>query len=238
MVPRASAVHIRGTAHGLVIRLGNADFDVVLQALQSRLDTGASFFWGGQVAVDTGSQSLTVEQLRRIDQLLQEHGITLRSVFTEAPETRAAAQALGLSAAWSMSAEQSRRKARRIRERRSLNVPSSLSPYLARGTLRSGQAIHHAGDVVVFGDVNPGAEIVAGGDVIVWGRLRGMVHAGAGGKESAVVCAIEMQPTQLRIASHIARPPEPRRWFWRRRAEPEVAMVQDGRIVVVPWNAR
>src|SRR5437763_7095470 len=47
-----------------------------------------------------------------------------------------------------------------------------------RRTIRSGQAIHHTSNIIVVGDVYPGAEIVAGGDIIVWGVLRGMVHAG------------------------------------------------------------
>lgn len=38
---------------------------------------------------------------------------------------------------------------------------------MIRRTLRSGQTIHHDGPVVVYGDVNDGAEIVAAGDVLI-----------------------------------------------------------------------
>jgi septum site-determining protein MinC len=58
-----------------------------------------------------------------------------------------------------------------------------------------------------LGDVNPGAEIIAGGSVVVWGRLRGLVHAGAMGDDTAVICALDLNPTQLRIADQIAIPP-------------------------------
>ena len=47
------------------------------------------------------------------------------------------------------------------------------------GTLRGGQVLHHTGNIVVIGDVNPGAELVATGDIVVFGRLRGIAHAGA-----------------------------------------------------------
>ena len=80
--------------------------------------------------------------------------------------------------------------------------------------------------------MNPGAEIVAGGHVLVWGSLRGTVHAGATGDEEALVCALDMSPTQLRIAGHITRSPEERR----RNPVPEVATVRDGQIVAVPWK--
>ena len=60
--------------------------------------------------------------------------------------------------------------------------------------------------MLVLGDVNPGAEVVAGGSVVVWGRLRGVVEAGqAEGSGPAVVCALDLAPTQLRLGTALAR---------------------------------
>jgi septum site-determining protein MinC len=87
--------------------------------------------------------------------------------------------------------------------------------------------------VVVVGDVNPGAEIIAEGDVLVWGKLRGLVHAGARGNSNAIVGALTLAPTQLRIGSLIARAPEDKR---NRNAPAEIARIKDGRIVVEPWG--
>jgi septum site-determining protein MinC len=95
--------------------------------------------------------------------------------------------------------------------------------------------VRYSGAVLVLGDVNPGAEIVAGGDVIVWGKLRGVVHAGAMGDEHAVVCALELAPTQLRIAGRIAIAPDDRRR--RRQITPEIARIRDGHIVAEGWKA-
>jgi septum site-determining protein MinC len=86
--------------------------------------------------------------------------------------------------------------------------------------------------VVVFGDVNPGAQIIATGDIIIWGRLRGMVHAGAEGDNKAVICALDMSPNQLRIAEYIATAPSDKR----RTVRPEVASVRDNQIVVEAWG--
>jgi septum site-determining protein MinC len=63
-------------------------------------------------------------------------------------------------------------------------------------TLRSGQRIETEHSVIVFGDVNSGAEIIAGGDIVVLGKLRGVAHAGAydttgGGR---VIFALGLQP--------------------------------------------
>ena len=87
--------------------------------------------------------------------------------------------------------------------------------------------------MIVVGDVNAGAEIVADGDVVVWGHLRGTVHAGANGDADAVVCALELSPTQLRIADLIAVSPARRG-----EARPELARIKDRRIVAERWSAR
>lgn len=115
-----------------------------------------------------------------------------------------------------------------------LHVVEAPPPTLYHtGTLRGGQALHHPGNVVIVGDVNPGAEIVASGDVLVFGRLAGVAHAGAQGDEAARVFALDLNATQLRIATFIAAEAEEAR---RVRAVPEAALVRDGRIVIVPFD--
>lgn len=100
-----------------------------------------------------------------------------------------------------------------------------------RRIIRSGQAIHHKSNVVVLGDVNPGAEIVAGGDIIVWGVLRGMVHAGYPDNEQAMVCALQLSPVQVRIAHLLSRPPE----GFAAQPRPEIAIIRQEQIVVETW---
>lgn len=97
------------------------------------------------------------------------------------------------------------------------------------GTLRGGQALHNLGNIVVVGDVNPGAELVASGDIVVFGALRGVAHAGAQGDVHASVHAIELSPTQLRIATFIAADAGDRR---QTPIHPETARVQNDRIVI------
>ncbi len=100
------------------------------------------------------------------------------------------------------------------------------------GTLRGGQALHHDGNIVVVGDVNPGTELVATGDIVVFGRLLGVAHAGAQGDASAKVYALHLVATQLRIATCIAVDEDARR----ASSEPEMAFVRDGRIAIAPFS--
>lgn len=105
---------------------------------------------------------------------------------------------------------------------------------LLQRTLRSGQRVRFDGNVLVLGDVNPGAEIIAAGSVVVMGALRGVVHAGADGDDLATVVALSLLPTQIRIASCITRPPD-----GTERPEscwPEQASLRDGEVVIEKYE--
>ncbi len=109
--------------------------------------------------------------------------------------------------------------------------PDAPSTLYHTGTLRGGQALQHVGNIVVIGDVNPGAELVASGDILVFGALRGVAHAGAQGDASARVHALELAPTQLRIATFIAADAGDRS---QTPIQAETACVQNDRIVIFP----
>lgn len=113
-------------------------------------------------------------------------------------------------------------------------VAITSEPLLLRETLRSGESIRHCGDVVVWGNVNEGAEIVATGNVYVRGTIFGKVHAGAAGDAAAVIRADMLQPTQLRIANVIGLVNRPRRIQYRRRrpGTAQTARIVDGTILI------
>lgn len=75
-------------------------------------------------------------------------------------------------------------------------------------TVRGGEEITSQGSVLICGNVNPGAQIIAGGSIDIRGTCRGTVHAGAFGDASAFIIADRLIPTQIRIASLIARSPD------------------------------
>jgi septum site-determining protein MinC len=113
---------------------------------------------------------------------------------------------------------------------RTLNVPK---------TLRSGASIRFDGDVIVMGDVNPGAEIVATGNILVLGALKGLAHAGAGGNEASFVLGFDLRPTQVRIGRRIAISPSmPGPASGAAGVFPTVARVADGAIVLEPYRTR
>ena len=62
-------------------------------------------------------------------------------------------------------------------------------------SLRSGEEINFDGDVIIYGDVNPGATVKADGNITVIGALRGNAYIRNDGR----VYAVYMKPSQIRI---------------------------------------
>ncbi|MDH5507141.1 MAG: septum site-determining protein MinC [Anaerolineae bacterium] len=217
-------VQIKGIREGLLVTLGEGNWPEVLAALLAEVEKQADFLRGAKLILDVKNHILNAATLGKLRDLLSEEGLSLWAVLSHSPTTEQTAQALGL--------------ATRIHqphpEAESRPMESNLdgdAAILIKRTLRSGNSITHTGHITVIGDVNPGAEIVAGGDIVVWGRLRGMAHAGAEGDESAIVCALDLSPTQLRIAGKIAVPPRERG-----APKPEIALIRDEEVVAELWQ--
>lgn len=95
------------------------------------------------------------------------------------------------------------------------------------GTVRSGQRLSSDGDIVIVGDVNPGAEVVAKGNIAVFGKLRGLAHAGCSGWEKACIISNHLCSKQIRIAGRIAVIPEERT-----PDSAELVKIEDDKIIV------
>ena len=77
-----------------------------------------------------------------------------------------------------------------------------------QGTVRSGEYLEIPGDLLILGDVNPGAIVSAEENIIIWGRLLGIAHAGSKGNSQATISALQLRPVQIRIANKVARGPK------------------------------
>ncbi|MEN4041595.1 MAG: septum site-determining protein MinC [Anaerolineaceae bacterium] len=220
------AVNIKGVKDGLMITLGDGTWTDLQEVLFKHIEERLTFFNGARVALDVGNHILHAADMGILRDRLGNFGVNLWAVLSNSPTTEATAQVMGL--ATRLSAPKPERVVRTL----DTNL-SGESAVLIQRTLRSGFRLAYQGHVVVIGDVNPGAEIVAGGSVVVWGRLRGLVHAGADGNEEATVSALDMNPMQLRIANHISVTPQRKG-----KSQPEIARVQDGRVVAEAWNQK
>lgn len=163
-----------------------------------------------QVCIDTGIKRLTERQLRELENVVREKGLQLREL------------------------RNSENYVKGDSSRETIINPNSqfvegAETVMIRRHLRSGQKFFTHGNIVILGDINPGAEIIAGGNILVMGTLRGMAHAGAMGDEESVIAAFRLNPTQLRIANHITRAPDGERFEVN---SPELARIRAGKVVI------
>ncbi len=114
-----------------------------------------------------------------------------------------------------------------------------------KGNLRSGQDISCEQNVVILGDVKPGANVVSYGSIFILGELRGNAFAGAGGDRNAVIMSLKLDPLQVRIADAIAISQDadkgPKLRIRKKKTgtsvdEPEVAYICDGHIVKTSYG--
>ena len=220
-------IAIKGVNDGLLISLSTTEsWQSVTDQLAARIDEQTEFYSGANITVELGERPVPKYELSSLKALLERRGLTLSLVRSESDTTQKSAASLAVPTENNAVVEMPQPT---VQETAPVNSEETgTHGVLFRRTLRSGRTIHSEGHVIVFGDVNPGAKVIAAGDIVVWGKLRGYVHAGASGDESAIVCALEMSPSQLRIADFVVTSPPGKR----RKIMPEVALVRDNQIIV------
>jgi septum site-determining protein MinC len=205
-------------------------FDSVLSQLDKKLAASHNFFSGAEVDIYIGNRILSPEEINLVKDIVEKkYNLRIRGFIENVEDADEKGEKIEGSP---------RRLATRIERKRNKKVFSKLTDPLLqqeedtlflRKTIRSGQNIEYHGNIVVLGDVNPGSYLIAGGDIIVLGRLRGVAHAGAQGSEGAVVIALQLSPSQLRIAQYIGRSPDNEIQTIQKA---EKAYVRDGEVVI------
>jgi len=200
-----SAISIKGTRSGLVICVKTKyKFEDIRMELISRLESARGFFKGARFNIH-GCENLEAEQRQVLKNICLERGMILDSTIS-LPS----------------------------REIATFELPNPGSHegggnVILRKNIRSGQKVIAKKDLVIIGNVNPGAELIAGGSIFVMGSLKGVAHAGAYGDTSASIMAHEMQPSQIRIGHIVACRPDQ---DCPEVNHPEIAYVVDNKIVI------
>lgn len=217
MISMSELVTVKGFRNGVTLVLSDAepDFQKVLEQLRSKL-SATTFFQNTFVNVDIGGrEALSPDELASLREILSSRNIQLKNVILKKHGSNNGGY------------DEEKAIFPKIEEEKS-------SALMVKKTIRSGQSLYYPGTVVLMGDVHPGGEIAAGENIIVWGSLRGLAHAGKNGDERAFIVALQLAPSQLRIAHYVACSPEQHSNV---PAVPEIAYVADGRIVVEEYSS-
>ena len=219
-------MEIKGIKDGILITLDEQEWQDSKLALIEKINKKQAFFQGARLVIDVGNRILSAKDLGEVRDNLFSQGVMLSGVLSKSMVTQNAANNLGLITKLEIPESKPEKKIKPLD-----TVLSGEAALFVHRTMRSGYKIAYQGHVVVLGDVNPGAEIIASGCVVVWGRLRGTVHAGAEGDQNAVICALDLSPMQLRIASKIAITPQDQEV-----PKPEIARIVEDQTIAEPWQ--
>lgn len=197
---------IKGNREGLNVTInlnGYKDFEDMLKDLVAKLNKGKRFYKGSTIKITTELTLINKKEMNKLKDVLFEEFMIKDCIFEDSSEK--------ISKVFS-------------------GIYEGRTKFIRR-TIRSGQVVEYNGNIVVIGDVNPGAEISASGNVMVLGSLRGHVYAGNNGNDKALICAFSLQPQIIRIANYITRAPEESN----KPIYPEVAKIKNKMIIVEPY---
>ncbi|WP_339195138.1 septum site-determining protein MinC [Solibacillus sp. FSL R5-0449] len=168
-------IHIKGTKDGLVLRLDDqCSFAELIEELGKKVTDG---HLDGKIDVQLhlGKRYCTQEQKDQLTEIVEgQQKLCVKKIQSDVIT---------------------------LEESHKLLETSRLETFV--GIVRSGQTIRVTGDILVLGDVNPNGRIEAGGNVHIAGKLKGIVHAGMGGNEQAIVSASHFEPTHILIGNYV-----------------------------------
>lgn len=197
-------VTIKGNKEGLYIHIREGKYELIKEQLINKLNSAKEFFKGGKV-VNFKGKVLSEKEISELESIIKnDFGI---DVDYKTDETR---------------------KVESISVFEGINEGKTK---FLRTTLRSGQSIEYDGNLVILGDVNPGANVKANGNIIILGTLRGVAHAGFNGNRKAIITAFKLLSKQIRIADIISRAPDDESVI----DMPEIAMIKDDMIIIEPY---
>ena len=182
----------------LALRIHGTDPDVVIAALAERRRQAPELLGSARLLLDLGSleeQQAEPEQILALVSALGEQGHALLGLL-DSPTASALAEGIGLPVI-KTAAERPDPVTRKSKSA-TWNATRHID-----GQIRSGQQIYARGsDLVIFGSVSPGAEVIADGSIHVYGALRGRALAGAGGHDQARIFVQNFQAELISVAGY------------------------------------
>ncbi|NLJ97420.1 MAG: septum site-determining protein MinC [Clostridiales bacterium] len=208
-------VIIKGNKYGIIVVLNpDISFNKLKEQIAIKFRESSKFFEDAKMALSFEGKELTNEEQREVLDIIEKNtNMHIVCIIDNDPKK-----------------EEIFKKSL---EQKLMELESNTGQFY-KGILRSGASLEFETSVVIIGDVNNGARVVSKGNIIVLGALKGNAFAGACGNTNSFVVALDMRPTQIRIADTIARSPD--KPVKDAAKEAKIAFLEDGNIYIEPLN--
>ena len=181
-----------------------------------------------KIEIDSKYLDLSCTDILEIIAISNQYNCKVISFCSTSSKTIVSSQSLGYKSQFIL--ENHSNKISKINEKSSTSSKTNFH----QGTVRSGEYLESNGDLLILGDVNPGAKVSAEGNIIIWGRLLGIAHAGSKGNSKATISALQLRPVQLRIAKKVARGPKEKP----QQGLAEQAKIDSDEIIIYPLETK
>lgn len=210
-----NSVIIKGNKFGIIVVLSSdVNFEDLKVQIADKFKESSKFFEKAKMAISFEGRTLTNEEQKDILDIIGKNtDMQIVCVIDNDPKTE--------------------ELFKKTLEEKLMELENNTGQFY-KGILRSGAALEFENSVVIIGDVNNGAKVVSKGNIIVLGSLKGNAFAGATGNTNSFVVALDMSPTQIRIADTIARSPD--KPVKDAVKEAKIAFLEDGNIYIEPLN--
>ncbi|MGI2182272.1 septum site-determining protein MinC [Shewanella oncorhynchi] len=183
------SLELKGASFTLsVLHINSSDLQAVMTELDHKLAQAPQFFLGAPLVVNLSAIQHDSLNLSALKDLLISRQLVI--VGITGATTVLSKQATDLGLAIVKAGKQS-----------STPPPAPRQTKIVKQNIRSGQQVYAKnGDLIIFGAVGNGAEVIADGSIHIYGALRGKAMAGAAGDTSAVIIAHSLEAELVSIA--------------------------------------
>ena len=183
------SVELKGASFTLsVLHINSSDLQAVMLELDSKLAQAPQFFLGAPLVVNLSAIQHDSLNLRDLKDLLISRQLVIVGITGATTVISKQAKDLGLAIV-------------KAGKQSSTPPPAPRQTKIVKQNIRSGQQVYAKnGDLIIFGAVGNGAEVIADGSIHIYGALRGKAMAGAAGDTSAVIIAHSLEAELVSIA--------------------------------------
>lgn len=183
------SLELKGASFTLsVLHINSSDLHVVMAELDSKLAQAPQFFLGAPLVVNLSAIQHDSINLSELKDLLISRQLVIVGITGATTVLSQQAKELGLAIV-------------KAGKQSTTPPPAPRQTKIVKQNIRSGQQVYAKnGDLIIFGAVGNGAEVIADGSIHIYGALRGKAMAGAAGDTSAVIIAHSLEAELVSIA--------------------------------------
>ncbi|WP_330147087.1 septum site-determining protein MinC [Shewanella oncorhynchi] len=183
------SLELKGASFTLsVLHINSSDLQAIMTELDHKLAQAPQFFLGAPLVVNLSAIQHDSLNLSALKDLLISRQLVIVGITGATTVLSKQAKDLGLAIV-------------KAGKQSSTPPPAPRQTKIVKQNIRSGQQVYAKnGDLIIFGAVGNGAEVIADGSIHIYGALRGKAMAGAAGDTSAVIIAHSLEAELVSIA--------------------------------------